>query len=328
MSEVVIIIEGIKDEIATYLCKSFKYILQKEYSISCLEMDGLAISLMNPTFNGVSPNELKCREYFIELSKSKNVIMITDIEYRREDYYTEEYTIDTKYILVVNDSLVPGSPDLAYSDRRIEIETQSSPNNTNYYTMYNNCKNYKEKLIVLLNNIKRNLISCQKHKIVHKLYLLTRYSNLCVLNIGYNIFYMEESAVLENIKKLLASLKSKYTLYLYSKLNIANILHTYNIVNVIQVKSKHSVSKEGNKYKLSTGRSINITEIDRGLNVAQIVSMVERMEKSLLVGDISLLKGVIRYIKKDDMDVKIGSGSVIKLVVNGAEVIEKRYEVK
>ncbi|KAI5146517.1 hypothetical protein NEPAR06_2468 [Nematocida parisii] len=301
----VIIIEGIKDEISEYIFKSIKYTLCNKYYISYIEMKGLKISLINPNFNGITPNELKCREYFIRISKSSNIIMINDIEYSREEYYTEEYTTNTKYIIIIQET-----KDIPYDTEFNSICVNN--NNTVYY------KNYKEKLFILINNIKRNLINHKNIKVISKLYLLTKFTNLKVINTGYNIYYKDDTDILYSINDILIQLKNKYVLYMYNNINITRVVQMYNIVNIIQVKGKYNIRHN----------NINITEIDRKTEISEVIDIIIRLEKVLLIGDITTIKRIIKYINKDNADIKVSNNTLIKITVNGAKVIEKRYEIR
>lgn len=321
MAEVVIIIEGIKEENAKYLFRAFRYVFQhKNALIEYLEMDGLSISLLSPNYNGISPNELKCREYFVRLAKTTNIVLINEIEYRREEYYTAEYNTDTKYILIVKDHKLQQETEDALNECTTQESAQRMP--INNYALLSTCKNYREKLLVLLCTLKKNILNCFNCKIVHKLYLLTRYSSLCVLNTGYNLFYTVECSTVERIRSVLSSMKSSYTLYLFTGPSFMNIVKKYNIVNIIRVKNRkinHALNAE----------NMNMIEVENTPdNLVDIIGRIEKMDRALLLGDIATVKALVKYIKKENVDIKITNNILLKLMVKGIEVAEKRYEVK
>ncbi|KAH9387394.1 uncharacterized protein NEMAJ01_2290 [Nematocida major] len=334
MAEIVVLIEGIKDEIAKHLFRALRFTFHRKSILAgCLEMNGLAISLLNPNYNGVSPNELKCREYFIRIAKSKNVLLINDIEYRREDYYTAEYNTDTKYILIIKDTSRAGPAHLPRSLSNEALQSMDSTHIYNgnspmegseYYTMYTHCRNYKEKLVVLLCNIKKSLLSCHKLRVVHKLYLLTRYSNLCVLNTGYNVFYKSSCDVLEKVSALLHSMKNKYTLFIYTGGQAESIVKKHSITDVIVISAKGK--DPGSPIQSKPG--LNIVKIEIPVRIENILAEIEKTAKSLLICDVSVAKTLIRHIKREETETKLGRNVLVKLMVKGFEVTEKKYDVK
>ncbi|KAI5192347.1 hypothetical protein NEMIN01_1961 [Nematocida minor] len=339
MPEVIIIIEGIKEEIARYLFKSLKYLFQQRNQlVASLEMEGLSISLLNPNYNGISPNELKCRECFIKISKAKRIILLNEIEHRREEYFTAEYSTETKYVLVVQEpgdetgyaAQYAGNEDaMTANSAHSMVSTENEPVSSTQSIqigghVYRHCKNYKEKLLVLLCMIKKAIINCNKLRIVNKLFLLTRFTSLCVINSGYSLFFTADAQALEVLRALLQSIKSKYVLFLFSGMCAVNILQAHGITQIIKTKNK--IINTAIKGRTQS-TPVHITEIE-STDPQSILAAVESMEKVLLVADVHTIRAVVKYVKKEDADVKISHTTLIKLSVRGTEVTERKYDVK
>lgn len=322
MNEVVIIIEGLRDELARHLFNSLKYIYQEKKSlVSYLEFEGLGISLLNPNYNGSSPNELKCRDSFIKLLKTNRIILVNDIDHKREEYFTSEFSLDTKYILIVSET-----EDTTHS----AISTDHKTGLTTYYPVntmyiYRNCKNYKEKLIVLISNIKKTILSCNKLRIVHKLFLLTRFTSLAVISNGFSILYTVDTPAVFVLRDLLQSIKNKCILFIYTGQRVYSLLQAHGIQEIVKIKNRKNLLSE--RTKPESISHLKITEVEKSIELKELVSKVLSKEKVMVLVDAQTAKSMIKYIKKDDKDVRIGDRVLVRLTVNGIEVTEKRYPV-
>lgn len=314
MAETIVIIEGLKDEIAKHLFESLKYIYQeKQYTVSDLVLDGLPISLLNPNYNGVSPSELHCRDFFIKILRTKAIILVNDLDHKREEYFTAEYSVDTRYILALS-----GTDNTTHSPANSGYVPDDTTHRTiNTMHPYRNCRNYKEKLIVLLANVKKSILSGNKVRIVHKLFLFTRFTSLSVINSGFSLLYTVDSPVINVLSTLLHSLKKKYTLFVYTGQSVSSILQMHSISELLLIRK--------GKIKDQIPSSVNIQEIDQSTGILHIVSEITAREKVLVLTNPFLAKLLIKFVKKTDDKTKITKKHLIKLSVLGIKVTEKIY---
>ncbi|OAG31860.1 hypothetical protein NEDG_00335 [Nematocida displodere] len=378
----VVVIEGFKPDRATYLGGLFRSFFEHlNILVQHVNLEGLALSLMNPQYKGVVPSELQCREVFKHLvgmvAEEENFVFICDTHTepfeRREGYFSSEYSVETNSIFVVETSKVPEirenlgikttEPHIVEITEKLSkvsvgtglSQTLSSASAIKKRSLRLKSR-YVERVSVLLSDLRKRMVLYRRLKLSQGIYLQSRYSTLYLLHTGYTIFFIQSSAILLLISKILtrSTLKKKWSIYFCTHHRVFSGEKRKDGGRMLksELKFKRELKQFCEREKISLVlyaggdlaretlscitaipkievSALSMSSEERERDMVESFLLLEGLDKTLVLSTPLAVKTLISHLKRketeDAQKQAIPLHAVVKVTVKGTEVSEKRY---